>query len=220
MAEIELYGKIGKIIGRNFRLNCNKLTEVFHAIEQITGKLKKYIFLNKKRNFAIFVDGQYVNTEEFHFCEVKNKKVVIMPVLMGALGTTIATLIVAGSLTAALTTAQTVAVLIIGGIINAALAIGISLLMQKLFAPDDPNNNQINTKSFSFNGAENVAQQGIPVPVGYGRLRCGSRLISVNYISTDLQIFESDRFYKIKSNSELNSSVVYESENGGSTYAK
>lgn len=219
MAEVEVYGKLARIIGKNFKLNCATLTEIFHAIEQITGKLKKYLFLNKKRNFAIFVDGEHINTEEFKFCSVKGKKVVIMPILMGGIGTTIATLAIAGSLTATLTTGQIVAVMIIGGIINAAISIGISLLMQKLFEPDAQDSNQVNTKSFAFNGAENVSQQGIPVPVGYGRLICGSRTISVNYISTDSEIFESKRFYQVKNSSNVNSNNLYESESGGSTYA-
>ena len=39
-----------------------------------------------------------------------------------------------------------------------------------------------------------MANQGVPVPVGYGRLKIGSRIISVNTFSVDKHLFDSKYF--------------------------
>lgn len=47
--------------------------------------------------------------------------------------------------------------------------------------------------SYLFNGPENVSKEGGPVPLGYGRLLCGSQVVSASYViksisSTDLAL--------------------------------
>jgi len=61
--------------------------------------------------------------------------------------------------------------------------VGISILITKLMDPGDPD--IVNTSSFAFGGADNVASQGQVVPVGYGRVRTGSKIISVGTSSMD-----------------------------------
>ena len=75
---------------------------------------------------------------------------------------------------------------------SAVLSFGISMLISKMLKPDDPDT--VSTSSFIFGQAENVANQGVPVPVGYGRLKIGSRIISVNTFSVDKHLFDSKYF--------------------------
>jgi len=61
-----------------------------------------------------------------------------------------------------------------------------------MMEPDDPE--IVTTSSFIFGQAENVAKQGLPVPVGYGRFIVGSRVVSVNSFSVDKAIFDDDLY--------------------------
>ena len=58
-------------------------------------------------------------------------------------------------------------------------------------SPDDPD--RANTTSFLFGQAENVARQGIVVPVGYGRMIIGSRTVSVNLFQVDRSLYDKAR---------------------------
>ena len=84
-----------------------------------------------------------------------------------------------------------VATFVVGTILSAALSFGVSMLMSKLMAPDDPDIR--NTSSFVFGQAENVSRQGVVVPVGYGRMIIGSRVISVNLFQVDKPIYDKAR---------------------------
>ena len=46
------------------------------------------------------------------------------------------------------------------------------------------------SRSFIFAGPQNVASQGSVVPVAYGRIRAGSRVISVSSTNVDKAIWE------------------------------
>jgi len=191
MTEVHIEGRLGKIVGSYHRLSCVTLKEVLAAIECNTGKLRRYLQLNKKRYFSIFVDGQQVDPSFLGETKVLGKKIVILPIIMGAIGFTIAAsisvLTVGGSLTAV--------GMIVGAVITAAISFGLSMIISKLLAPDDPE--IINTTSFVFSKAENVAAQGQPVPVGYGRLRVGGNVISVNIFNVDKEKFDSATFYNV-----------------------
>jgi len=60
-------------------------------------------------------------------------------------------------------------------------------------APDDPDT--ASTSSYIFAQAENNTRQGVPVPVGYGRFKVGSTVISVNLLSIDKAIASGQGFY-------------------------
>lgn len=61
-----------------------------------------------------------------------------------------------------------------------AVSVAISFVMQALFKPPDPPKPgvQISTKSYLLSGSQNKTAQGVPIPVGYGRLKVGSAAIS------------------------------------------
>jgi hypothetical protein len=58
-----------------------------------------------------------------------------------------------------------------------AVAVITGLIMQALFKPPKQKE-AVETNSYIFGGTQNVAGQGIPVPLGYGRLRVGSVVVS------------------------------------------
>ena len=207
MTEVRIEGRLGKVIGSYHRLSCRTLKEVLAAIECNTGKLRRYLQLNKKRYFSIFVDGQQVEPSFLGETKVAGKKIVILPILMGAIGFTIA-----GSFAVFTAAGKLTAVgMIVGAVITAAVSFGLSMIISKLLAPDDPE--IINTTSFVFSKAENVAAQGQPIPVGYGRLRVGGSVISVNVFNTDKEKFDSATFYNTFSDNTV--SILEGSPDGG-----
>ena len=124
------------------------------------------------------------------YLKVENKKIVIIPLLMGAFVTIFTKFIVTKILKLSVATmAGKIATFVVGTVLSAALSFGISLLIAKLMKPDDPD--LANTTSFAFGQAENVTRQGVVVPVGYGRLQVGSRVVSVNMFNVDRTKFEN-----------------------------
>lgn len=187
MTNVIIHGRFGEVVGKRHNFACSKLSEVFRAIESNTGMLRRYTSSNRKRKMSIFVNGKAASDKNFDLVNVKNSEVVILPILMGAIGFTIMT---------AITTAATLTVKakITAVIINIAFAIGMSLLMSKLLAPDDPDT--ASTSSYIFNQAENAVKQGSPVPVGYGRFKVGSTILSVSLINVDKALTLEGNFYE------------------------
>lgn len=215
MTEVHIEGRLGDIVGSYHRLSCSTLREILVAIESNTGKLRKYLQFNKKRYFSIFVDGKVVDPSFFGQIKVAGKKIVILPILMGAVGFTIAAKITALTATAATgAVTLTFAGMVVGSIITAAVSFGLSMIISKMLAPDDPE--IVNTTSFVFSQAENVAAQGQPVAVGYGRLRVGGSVISVNLLNVDRDKFDSSTFYNVLSDKTISSSELTEPEQGAS----
>ena len=189
MTEVFLEGRLGQVLGRRFSFKTKTLKETLNAIEANTSRLRSYFLNSKKRAFAIFVDDKEVAVDSHLICNVRNKKVRIIPILFGAVAATSAA-IAAAIFTSA--TAIKVATFVIGAVLAAALSFGISLLISKMMEPDDPD--IVSTTSFIFGQAENVAKQGLPVPVGYGRFIVGSRTVSVSSFAVDKYIFDTELY--------------------------
>ena len=62
-------------------------------------------------------------------------------------------------------------------LIAVAVGAATSLIVNKLFEPPDPQELK-DTNSYLFNGAENTESQGIPVPIAYGKLLIGGKVVS------------------------------------------
>jgi len=190
MTKVYLKGRLGKVVGSFFKFNCRTLKEVFNAIEANTGKFQKFVDLNKKREFAVFIDGKEVVCDGTFNVNVKAKEVLIIPVLFGSfvLTSKAITAAILGAGVATTAVAFKVVNFIVGTILMTAFSFGMSLLMSKLMKKDDPE--ILKTTSFAFQGAENVTRQGVVVPVGYGRMLVGSRVISVNNFNVDKTLFD------------------------------
>ena len=181
MTSVSLEGRLGQIVGSHFSFKTRTLREVLDAIEANTGKFRNYLLGNGKRMFAIFVDGKELDPVASLNTNVKNKKITIIPLLFGAFVASLTAAIVGAM--AVTGVAAKVATFVVGTVLSAALSFGISLLISKIMKQDDPE--ALNTSSFLFGQAENVTKQGVVVPVGYGRMQVGSRVISVNLFNID-----------------------------------
>lgn len=194
MTKVHIYGRMGEVLGSYHEFACNRLNELFQAIECNTGKFKKYIINNKKRGIAIFVDGVALEPCDLResFINIKNKTVKIVPLLVGAgFFTWFATvLIVKAGISVGVAKAIS---FVVSAVLLTAVAVGIQLLIASLFAPDKPDGASSN--SYSFGSAENVTRQGLPVPVGYGRFKVGSVVLSASVMNIEKTYAKGSNFY-------------------------
>lgn len=162
MKIINLHGKIGKEFGERWELDVESIVEGIRAIEANTGRFFQYLIKNKEENktFSFILDDcpQKIEKEEELLAPLpeKCKEFHIIPNAEGAW--------------------QAFTFIVV------ALATG--FIMRALFKPPKPEEEK-QTKSFLFSGGQNVSQQGVPVPLGYGRLLVGSVVISATMNHVD-----------------------------------
>lgn len=164
MVNVKLHGIFEDFIETEWKLNVKSIIEIFQAIEANTGKLvltlgnlNEYI-----SHFIIYVDDKIVEPEYLNSPILKNNsKVQIVPLIIGS------------------------AEQIIIGLVLLAISTGIQMLITQLLSPKSPID--VKTVSRLFSNYENVTLRNVAIPIGYGRLRIGSIIIS-NDISFNMYI--------------------------------
>jgi len=154
MRKVFLYGELGNSLGKEWDLEVDSVQEALWAIEANTNKLTDFMRKNAKKfaHYTFVVGDKDIDKHQLRSpIKNKEKQIHIMPQ-------------VAGSELASL-------------IKMIAVAVITSLIMQAIFKPPKPSE-AVQTNSYLFAGTQNVAAQGIPVPLGYGRLKVGSVVIS------------------------------------------
>lgn len=152
MINVVLHGVLGKKLGKNWILNVNSVYEIFEAVEANNQKINKYFSDFKKfvSHFIVYVDGKILPAYLLKSKILENgNKVEILP-------------IVQGSATA----------LIITGIVMMILSIILSIVLSPKVPKD------VKTNSSILGSISNVLNRNAPVPLGYGRLRIGSLVVS------------------------------------------
>ena len=155
MKKVFLHGELGESLGKEWDLEVDSVQEVFHAIEANTNKFTEFLVKNseKFKYYTFQIGDEYLTSKE----ELESKlpqearNIHIMPQIAGG---------------------DPVQILI-----QVVVAVATSLIMQALFKPPKAKE-QKETKSYLFAGTQNIAAQGVPVPLGYGRLRVGSVVVS------------------------------------------
>lgn len=160
MVNIKLHGIFEKYMKTDWLLNVKTISEVFEAIEANTGKLTETLgnFQEYISHFIIYVDNKPVTSEYFNSPILKkNSKVEVVPLILTADGGLSMFLI---------------------GLLLIAVSTGIQLLITSLMTPKAPKDVKNNSRLFS--GYENVTKRNVAIPIGYGRMKIGSILISNN----------------------------------------
>ena len=127
----------------------------------------------------IVIDGKIVSDSQLLNQNIRNCKVIeLLPVQVFSAFFTAA--VGATLLTKALVFAANV-------IVISALSFGISFLISKLLTPKDPK--QVKTSSYLLNAKTNIAARNAPIPIGYGKLRVGSLIVSTFVTNFDYSQF-------------------------------
>lgn len=201
--KVKFHGNLGKRLKRKvWDLSIGSVQEALHAVNILSGKrLIKMMIKDseKKLKYQIKVNDEPVETSGIDYENLatvndtelclkrKIKKIDIIPVLEGsgddAKGVVMVIvavmLIVAGIYVSSQGNPVLGQMMISAGV--ALLAGGVSILMAKPPKFDDFRNiDTENAPSYLFSGPVNSANEGGPVPLGYGRLLCGSQTIQVS----------------------------------------
>ena len=153
MVNVKLHGIFENYMKLDWNFNISTVAEAFEAIEANTNCLIKTLGLLEEyiSNFIVYVDGKIMPPEYINSPILKNNsKIEVVPLIMGSdFG---------------------ISLLIL------AISIGIQFLITKLLTPKSPID--IKTTSKIFSSYENITKRNVPIPIGYGRLKIGSVVIS------------------------------------------
>lgn len=153
MVNVKLHGIFEEFIKTEWNLNVKTVGEALEAIE---ANSEKFIIALTEMNqylshFIIYVDNKIISSEYLYSPILNsNSRIEIVPLIMGSdFGLSLLLL---------------------------AISIGIQFLITKLLSPKNPVDVKSNSKLFS--SYENVTKRNFPIPVGYGRIKVGSVVIS------------------------------------------
>jgi predicted phage tail protein len=158
MVSIKLHGIFEEFVKTEWLLNVKTIGEVFEAIEANSNKMLTALGTMQEylTHFIIYVDDKIMPPEYLNSPILKkNSKVEVVPLLLGS----------------AFVFDDLLIYLLI-----MVIAMGISMLITRLMSPKSPKDIKNNSRLFS--AYENVTKRNVAIPIGYGRLKIGSVVVS------------------------------------------
>ncbi|HEH9732997.1 TPA: tail assembly protein [Pasteurella multocida] len=189
MVNVKFYGSLRQF-GTSFKIDAENTAEIIRALTSQIPKLREFI---QKGYFTVRIAKEYIDNrylEKGLFYKLKEGMTVhFTPVLKGSKR--------GGVFSVILGAALMVASIFVPGAglfgMGATLALG---GVAQLLTPQ-PKMPAINEKekkqSTSFSNLSNMAAQGRMVPLAYGRIRCGSLVISQGVQTLDVNIVEKNQ---------------------------
>lgn len=196
MVKVRFYGAL-KQFGEKFELDCQDTAEVLRALmTQIKGlrqALQNGFY--KVRIGSQCIDSRYLEKGLYYRLKA-GMTVHITPVFKGAKRAGVFQAIVGVALVAVAwwnplgwTAATT---MMVGGMGASMLLGGVAQMLTK--TPSMTTSNEAEKKSStSFNGLQNMAAQGQPIPLAYGRILVGSMIISQGVEVFDAETAEASQ---------------------------
>ena len=159
MTEINLHGALGEHFGKVFKARINKPSEAFGFLEANKPGFRKKVrsMSLMGMHYAIIVDGKKVSDIEQVDFKTSPKKIDIIPLIVGS-----------GPVSAI------VKIIIYVVTIILAIVALVSILSKSPKIPKLESSTRALAESFFVSNKANIASQGTPIPVGYGRLLIGS----------------------------------------------
>jgi len=193
MISISIEGRAGQMLGKNWRLHVGTVGEAVKALRANAGHLF-HRALKASAGYVLVVDGAPIESQGCFFRKIK-KSLCFIPVLAGGavfIPAIFEAIFVGLEVYMAATVAEVLAYVIVTAMV-ALVVYGIYTLITYLNQDDRDRDEGEGTSSFLFRGPENVASQGQVVPVAYGRMKTGSKVISVSSSNVDRTVWdESD----------------------------
>jgi len=190
MISVSIEGRAGKMLGPKWNLQVGTVGEALRALRANAESIFQKA-LGASKGYVLVVDGVPVESSSCFLKRIK-KSLCLIPILAGgAIIVNIAAWIIGH--TGAWMTYEAAMIIATVVVVTAValIAYGIYSLVS-LLMEDGPDVDGEGTNSFAFRGPENVSEQGQVVPVAYGRLISGSRVISVSSSNVDRQIWEDN----------------------------
>lgn len=194
MKTIKLYGHLGKKFGKIHRFDVRSPSEAIQALSANYKDFKAYLLEHSEPGYHVFLDEENIGVDKLGYPVEKTIKFV--PVVQGAGGDGFGQILLGAALIFVAPYAVTAlgmgSTLAGAYAIQAATGLGWAMIFggvsQMLFSPPETQSGTSverpdNKPSYAFDGPVNTTRQGNPVPVGYGRLRVGSQVVSAGLFS-------------------------------------
>lgn len=211
LTKITLHGRLGKDVGKKtWNLKVDSVSEALRAIDVLSKRaFTKTIWKNEQRNikYKILVNNKNAVSKSIEraedaadselFMRRKGmKKIDIVPVLEGASGDDKDMLLVVGGALMFGAGLYWGSPLLVQLGMFAMLTGMANLLAEPPEFEDFREIQQTNKReSYLFNGPLNTYNPGGPVPIGYGKVMCGSLAIAFTQSSVDKKIYDGESFY-------------------------
>jgi predicted phage tail protein len=181
MKTVYLHGKLGRKFGKKIELNIDSVSEAILALDanyegfmdflisqQLEGK--EYFFLKKNpkeiSSREDLIEGLISKNQEF--LKVGFQEIHLVPKAYGGFVTAVMGVVFGkGTLAAKIATSM---------VWGAITQVAMNALMKPPKSPEA--RTPLTTKSYIMRGAQNREAQGVPVPIGYGKLKVGGTTIS------------------------------------------
>lgn len=193
MTAVYLYGHLGRTFGWRWSLDVHSPAEAVRAIIANRPDFQRHLIKHSEPGYRVFIGADPIADGDGLHHPVGRQCIKIVPVVAGGkeawINIVVGVVIIAATIAAFQWYALPGEVALLIGGIGASLAInGVSqMLMGTPNAPEVKEREQ-NKPSFLFTGPVNTIAQGHPVPVGYGRLRVGSAVVSAGIVTEDIAI--------------------------------
>lgn len=194
---IRLLGELGQKFGRIHQLAVATPAEAIRALCSQLAGFREYVSSGERRYRVAVGSVPIREVDELRMGAGEHKAFTFVPVLHG--GKSAWGQIIVGGLLIAAATFNPLGffggtALLSGWVGTAAIGIGSSLVLggiSQLISPKPQTPQASETKnnpSYIYNGGVNTSQQGQCVPLGYGRMRVGSAVISAGISSKDIPV--------------------------------
>lgn len=191
MTNIILHGILAQEFGVNFKMKIYKAANVIKAIDANRKNFNKRIFELSKEglNYTMIVDGKKITELEELNIQREPNEIHLVPLIVGSGFTAVGAAIISvgslGTVSFASASAMTFMGVSVAGVVGSIAATAVSIGLQMLLSPKpDAVSISASTKalsdSFGFSSKTNVASQGSPVPIGFGRLKVGAQIIQIS----------------------------------------
>lgn len=199
MKTIKLYGHLGAKFGKVHRFDVRTPAEAVKALSANFPEFKKYLIDNSEPGYKVLVGRENRSEPELLHVPAEGVTISIVPVVQGAGGNNIGTIILGVILmVVAWWNPYNWALLGAGGLAGGAgtlaatvtFKVGAALVLAgvsaMLFTPPkaDSQDREERRLSTNFNGAINLSAQGNPVPLAYGKVMAGSQVVAAGIKTT------------------------------------
>lgn len=207
MTTVYLYGHLGRKFGHRWRLDVQTPAEALRAIMANQPAFRAHLLQHSQPGYQVCVGPDPLAHVDALQYPSGRQAIKIVPVVAGAgkdplIGVLVGVVLVAAAIVSFQWYAVPMGLTVAGGglslagsfvmsvgFIGASLALGgISQLLAGTPGGQEISERPENKPSFFFSGAVNTTAQGHPVPVGYGRMRVGSAVISAGIATEDLAL--------------------------------
>jgi predicted phage tail protein len=186
---IRLYGMLGAKFGRVHRLAVKSTAEAVRALCVVVPGFEKFMMNAKDGGltFAVFNGRRNQSVDEIHH-PAGGDEIRIAPIIAGAKGGFFQFIL--GAVLIAASFIPGVNAALWSGASAALLGMGASMALGGLMQMLSPQTSGLastasNGASYYFNGPANSSAQGEPVPLVYGRMLTGSKVVSSGIYAED-----------------------------------